>query len=125
ETQAESILGLYVERALASKLVRLALKWQAGSIAVPDLKHVREMLEGDIQARARRKHPQQKELQDQYAKQFRLRLHRWSYSRLVQCIRDRATREGIQVVTGQQLIQGDPVQRAKQVAISAHTFQVS
>ncbi|MBL1179273.1 type V CRISPR-associated protein Cas12k [Pantanalinema sp. GBBB05] len=120
ESDSESSLGLYVERLLASRLVRLAIKWQANTIAVPDLKHIREILESDIQARAERKYPAQKKLQDNYARQTRTALHRWSYNRLVQCIRDRASREGILVITGQQPSQGKPHQKAKQVAISAH-----
>lgn len=120
ESESESNLSLYVERLLASRLVRLAIKWQADTIAVPDLKYIREILESDIQARDKRKYPAQKELQDKYAKQMRNILHRWSYSRLVQCIRDRANREGILVIVGQQPIQGEPYQKARQVATSAH-----
>lgn len=120
ESNSESSLGLHVERLLSSRLVRLAIKWQAATIAVPDLKHIREILESDIQARAKRKYPAQKELQDKYAKQIRTTLHRWSYNRLVQCIRDRANREGILVIIGQQPSQGKPHQKAKQVAVSAH-----
>jgi IS605 OrfB family transposase len=120
ESQTESNLGLYVEHLIASRLVHLARQYQAGSIAVPDLKHIREILESDIQARARQKFPYQIEVQQQYAKQFRRSLHRWSYSRLVQCIRERAEREGILVITGQQPSQSPPEQKAKEVAISAH-----
>ncbi|MBD2122221.1 type V CRISPR-associated protein Cas12k [Trichocoleus sp. FACHB-262] len=120
ESQTESNLGFYVERLIASRLVHLARQYQAGSIAVPDLKHIRETLESDIQSRARQKFPHQIEVQQQYAKQFRRSLHRWSYSRLVQCIRDRAEREGILVITGQQPSQLPPAQKAKEVAISAH-----
>ncbi|MCY7276810.1 MAG: type V CRISPR-associated protein Cas12k, partial [Phormidesmis sp. CAN_BIN44] len=125
ETDSESNLGLYVERLLASRLTLLAIKWNASSIAVPDLKHIRERLESDIQARARRKHPMEKELQDKYAKRFRTSIHRWSYSRLVKCIRDRAAKEGTQVITGEQPIQADPKQRARRVGMSAHAIQVS
>jgi hypothetical protein len=121
EGDSESNLGLYVERLLASRLIHLAIRWQAGSIAVPDLKYIREILESEIQARARRKYPAHKKLQEQYAKQFRTMNHRWSYSRLIQCICDRAAREGILVITGQQPIQGEPREKAKQVATSAHS----
>lgn len=120
EDNSESNLGLYVERLLASRLVRFAIEWQAGSIAVPDLKYIREILESDIQARARRKHPEKKELQEKYTKQFSTTIHRWSYKRLVQCICEQAAREGIVVITGQQPFQGEPRQRARQVATSAH-----
>ena len=120
ESQTESNLSLYVERLIASRLVHLACQYQAGSIAVPDLKHIREIIESDIQARARQKIPHQIEVQKQYAKQFRRSLHRWSYSRLVQCIRDRAERKGILVITGQQPSQSSPEQKAKAVAMSAH-----
>lgn len=120
ESAYQANQGLHVERLLASKLVCFAMKWQAGSIAVPDLKNIREILESEIQAKARRKYPAQKKLQEQYAKQFRTMNHRWSYSRLVQCIRDRATKEGITVITGQQPSQGEPRQQARQVATSAY-----
>jgi len=120
EDKAESHLGLYVERLIACKLVRLAVKWKAGSIVVPDLKHVREVIESDIQARAKRKFPQQKELQNQYSKQLRASFHRWSYNRLTQCIRERAVRAGILVITGQQPVQGSLQQKAIEVAMSAH-----
>lgn len=119
ESDSESNLGLHVERLLASRLVRFAIQWQAGSIAVPDLKYIRDILESDIQARAQGKYPNQKELQDQYAKQFRTTLHRWSYSRLIQCIRNRAGRQGILVVTGQRF-EGKLRQQARRGALSAH-----
>lgn len=120
ESQTESNLGLYVERLIASRLIQLARQYQAGSIAVPDLKHIREILESDIQARARQKFPNQIEVQKQYAKQFRRSLHRWSYRRLVQCIRERAEWESILVITGQQPTQLSLEEKAKEVAISAH-----
>jgi IS605 OrfB family transposase len=118
ENASESSLGLYVERLLASRLVNFALKSQASTIVIPDLKHIREILESDIQARARRRYPAQKELQEGFAKQLRITIHRWSYSRLIQCIRERAARKGIAVITGQQPLQGEPQQKAKQVAIA-------
>lgn len=121
ESQTESNLSLYVERLVACRLVQLARTYRAGSIAVPDLKHIREVIESDIQARAKQKFPHQIGVQKQYMKQFRQSIHRWSYNRLVQCIRDRAGREGILVVTGQQPgHQSSSEQKAKEVAMSAH-----
>ncbi|MBD2028176.1 hypothetical protein H6F80_27845 [Leptolyngbya sp. FACHB-711] len=120
EGNNESNLGSHVERLLANRLVRLAVKWNAGSIAVPDLKYIREIIESDIQARGKLKFPQQKELQEQYAKQLRASFHRWSYHRLVEFIRERASSAGIQVVAGKQTNQGSPMQKAVEVATSAH-----
>ncbi|MBD1996471.1 hypothetical protein H6G00_07550 [Leptolyngbya sp. FACHB-541] len=120
ENNDESNLGIYMERLLANRLVRLAIKSNAGSIAVPNLKHIREIIESDIRAKAKHKFPQKKELQDQYAKQLRASFHRWSYSRLVQFIQECATSQGIPVVSGQQLKQGSLQQKAVEVAMSAH-----
>ena len=124
ESNNESNLGAHVERLLANRLVRLAVKWKAGSIAVPDLKYIREIVESDIQARAKLKFPQQKKLQEQYAKQLRANFHRWSYHRLVEFIRERASSQGIQVVAGKQAAQGSLRQQAVEVAMSAHNVSV-
>ena len=48
----ESNLGSYVDRLLAKAIVEIAQQHQAGSIVLPDLKHVREIVEAEVGQRA-------------------------------------------------------------------------
>jgi IS605 OrfB family transposase len=120
EGDDESNLGAYTERLIANRVVKLAMKWNAGSIVVPDLKNIREVIESNIQASAQKRFPHMDELQKQYCKDLRASYHRWSYARLVQYIRDRAALFGISVITGQQPKRMSMQDSASHVAMSGH-----
>ena len=117
---SDSNLGLYVERLIASEIVELALQRKAGTIAIPQLKGIRESVESDIQARAERLFPNQKERQKEYSKDYRASFHRWSYSRLSDCIKECASSEGIAVVVRQQPSGSELEQKAIAIALSAY-----
>ncbi|MEP0871376.1 type V CRISPR-associated protein Cas12k [Trichocoleus desertorum AS-A10] len=120
ESNAESNLGEYVDRLLASRIVKLALKWQASSIALPKIGDIRESIESDIKVRAQRKFPNEFERQQRYAKHFRNSIHRWSYSRLAEGIKSCASKVAIPVELGQQPAEGTLQEKAAQVALSAY-----
>ncbi len=103
ESNQESNQAQHLNRVLAKKILQLAQKWQAGTIILPDLGDVRESIECEIQARARRKYPDDNaQLQKEYAKELRMDFHRWGHRDLAKCIRDRAAQAGITVKTGKQ-----------------------
>jgi hypothetical protein len=51
----ESELGQYVDRLLAKAIVAIAKTYNAGSIAVPKLGNIREIVEAEIKAKAEEK----------------------------------------------------------------------
>lgn len=124
QSKSQSNLGEYIDRLIASRIVKLALKWKASSIVIPTLGDIRESTEASIKARAERKYPNEHERQQRYAKQYRSSVHHWSYSRLAQCIESCASRVGIAVEQGHQSAQGTLQEQAEQVALYAyHTRQ--
>lgn len=117
---SESELGQYVDRLLASAIVKLAQEYGAGSIAVPQLGNVREVIQSEIQAKAEAKCPEFLEGQKKYAKQYRSSIHRWSYGRLIENVRSQASKIGIVVEEGWQSIKSDPKEAAKELAIAVY-----
>ncbi|MBW4661841.1 MAG: type V CRISPR-associated protein Cas12k [Drouetiella hepatica Uher 2000/2452] len=116
----ESELGQYVDRLLAKATVELARTHRASSIVVPKLGDMREIVQSEIQAKAEQKIPGSIEAQQKYAKQYRINVHRWSYSRLIESIRAQAAKDGIALEEGRQPLQGSLEERAKGVAIAAY-----
>ena len=116
----ESELGQYVDRLVAKEIVAIAKTYQAGSIVLPRLRDMREIVQSEIQARAEQKAPGYKKGQQKYAKQYRVSVHRWSYGRLSQCIHESAAKVGIAVEIGQQPIRGSPEEKARDLAIAAY-----
>ncbi|WP_192820018.1 MULTISPECIES: type V CRISPR-associated protein Cas12k [Leptolyngbya] len=117
---SESELGQYVDQLLANSTIDLARTYQAGSIVVPNLKNVRDLLASEIQARAEQKCPGSVAAQKQYAKAYRQAIHQWSYNRLIQAICSQATQRGITVEVGSQPLKGNPQELAKDIAIAAY-----
>jgi IS605 OrfB family transposase len=117
---SESELGQYVDRLLAEAIIELAKTYCAGSIVVPKLGDVRERVQSEVQARAEQICPNLLEGQQNYAKQYRSTIHRWSYGRLIDQIRSKANRTGIEVEEGQQPIKGTPQEIARDLAITAY-----
>ncbi|HEY9795732.1 MAG TPA: type V CRISPR-associated protein Cas12k, partial [Leptolyngbyaceae cyanobacterium] len=124
-SNSDSDLGLYVERLIASKIVELALQRKAGTIAIPQLKGIRESVESDIRARAERLFPNEKERQKEYGKGYRASFHSWSYSRLSDCIKECASSEGIAVVIRQQPSGIELEQKAIAIALSLCNVKTS
>lgn len=118
QSQAESNLAQYINRLLARNIVDLCQKWSAGSIILPEFGDLREIIESEIQAKAKRKYPDDDvERQKQYAKEFRMTFHRWNYKHLSECICSRAAKVGITCVAGRQPRLG--TLREKAIAVTA------
>ena len=117
---SESELGEHVDHLLANEIVRLAQLYQAESIVIPSLTHIRELLASEITARAKQKCPGSVEAQNKYAKDYRMSINRWSYRRLIETICSKAQQLGINVESGFQQSRGDPKEQAKDIAISTY-----
>lgn len=117
---SESDLGQTVDRLLAKAIVQLAQGYQAGSIVIPNLTNLRELLASEITAKAEQKCPGSTKAQNQYAKNYRRTIHRWSYSRLIDAIRSKAQQLGIAIESGFQPTQGSPQELARDIAITAY-----
>lgn len=103
----ESNLAQYLNRLLAKRIVQLCQMHQVGTIVLPELGNIRENFECEIQAKARQKFPDDNvQLQKQYAKEVRMRVHRWNYKNLLHAIRQYATHTRIPVITWQQPKEG-------------------
>ncbi len=74
----EANLAIHVERFLVKAIIHFAQRHLAGSLCVPTLKDIRETIQAHIQSRAEERHPNSKELQRRYAKEYRINAHRWS-----------------------------------------------
>lgn len=121
----ESELGEYVDRLLAKEIVTLAQTYQAGSIVLPKLGDMAELVEIEIQTRAEQKIPGYVEGQQKYAKQYRINVHQWSYGRLIENIQVQAAKIGISIEQGQQPVRGSPQEKAKEMAIAAYHSRLS
>jgi len=119
---SESELGQYIDRLLANSIIKLAQQFQASCIVLPQTKNLRERLSAEINARAEKK-SDSKQVQDKYAKEVRMSIHRWSYNRLLTAISTQAEKTGLAIETIAQPLQGTPQQKAKDVAIAAYHFR--
>lgn len=115
----ESELGQYVDRLLAKEIVAIAQTYKAGSIVLPKLGDIREQVQSEIQAKAEQK-SDVIEVQQKYAKQYRVSIHQWSYGRLIANIHSSATKAGIVIEEAKQAIRGSPQEKAKELAINAY-----
>ena len=116
----ESELGQYIDRLLAKAIIKLAKEYQAGSIVLPQLGNIREIIQTEIQAKAEEKIPGCIEKQKEYAKKYRTNLHNWSYGRLIDNIKAQAAKAGIDIEESKQSIRGSPTEQAKEIAIHAY-----
>ncbi|MBP5977463.1 hypothetical protein HW132_33315 [Brasilonema sp. CT11] len=115
----ESELGQYIERLLTKEIVAIAQTYSAGSIVLPKLGDMREQVQSEIQAKAEQK-SDLIEVQQKYAKEYRVSVHQWSYGRLIANIRSSAAKAGIVIEESKQPIRGSPHQKAKELAICAY-----
>ncbi|BAT55382.1 hypothetical protein NOS3756_43690 [Nostoc sp. NIES-3756] len=116
----ESELGQYVDRLLADAIIAIAKTYQAGSIVIPKLRDMREQISSEIQSRAEKKCPGYKEVQQKYAKEYRMSVHRWGYGRLIESIKSQAAKAGIFTEIGTQPIRGSPQEKARDLAVFAY-----
>ena len=116
----ESELGQYLDRLLAKAIVILAQEYQVGSIVVPRLEDMREIVQAEIQTLAEAKIPGNLEAQKKYAKQYRINVHQWSYGRLIDNITSEASKLGIVIETTSKIIRGSPQEIAKNMALIAY-----
>ncbi|BAY69240.1 type V CRISPR-associated protein Cas12k [Anabaena sp. FACHB-709] len=120
-----SELGQYVDRLLAKEIVAIAQTYKAGSIVLPKLGDIREIVQSEIQAIAEAKCPSSSEIQQKYAKQYRVNVHQWSYGRLIQSIQSKAAQIGIVIEEGKQPIRGSPQDKAKELALYAYSLRLA
>jgi transposase len=121
----ESELGQYVDRLVALEIVTIATIYQAISIVLPKLDDMREIISCEVQAKAEQKSPNYKEGQQEYAKQYRVSVHYWSYGRLIESIQSEAKKTGIAIEVGQQPIQGSPQEKARDLALNAYNSRLT
>jgi hypothetical protein len=116
---SESEQGKYLDRLIAKATVELARKYRAGSIAMPNVKGIRERSVSAIEARAEERFPGDVERQHAYIKQHMINYHNWSYSRLAQYITDKAAQSEIKIERGFQPMDEMLTTQAEAVARSA------
>lgn len=121
----ESELGQYLDRLLAKKIVSVAKSYFAGSIVLPKLGDMREIIQSEVQAKAEKKMPGFIEGQKNYAKEYRKSAHNWSYGRLIENIQSQAAKEGIAIETGQQPTKGIPQEQARDLALFAYQCRIA
>ncbi|WP_392532914.1 type V CRISPR-associated protein Cas12k [Nostoc sp. C117] len=115
----ESELGEYIDRLLAKEIIAIAQTYSAGSIVLPKLDNMREQVQSEIQVKAEQK-SELLEVQKQYAKQYRVSVHQWSYGRLISIVQSQAAKTGIVIEESKQPIRGSPQEKAKELAITAY-----
>ena len=118
---SNSELGEHLDRIFAKAVVELAQTYQAGSIALPKLDQISLSIQSEIDAMAQEKIPDFVEGQKKYAKQVRISLHNWSYSRLIESIVNKASQLQLAIEYGSQPARASPNDLAKEVALSAYT----
>jgi IS605 OrfB family transposase len=115
----ESNIGKQVDRLLAKAIVELAQSFEAGSIVLPDLTHIREMVEAEVNERAQAHIPDFVAGQKQYAKAYRTQVNRWSYQILQTAISSKAEQTGIAIEVTQQGYAGSQTDKARDMALRA------
>ncbi len=97
----------------------IAITYKAGSIVLPKLGDMREQIQSEIEAKAEQK-SDIIEVQQKYAKEYRVSTHQWSYGRLIANIESQSAKVGIFIEEAKQPIRGSPQQKAKELAIAAY-----
>jgi IS605 OrfB family transposase len=112
----ESNLGKQIDRILAKQIVAIAQQYQASSIVLPNLNHIRDAIEAEVSQRAQAKVPDFVEGQRQYAKAYRVQVHQWPFHRLQQAITAKAEQAGITIEQAVQQSAGSAQDKAKELA---------
>lgn len=109
----ESNLAQYINHLIAKRIVELCCNWQASFIIIPNFANLRESVECEIQARAKRLFCDDNvKLQKEFQKEIRMKMNRWNHKHLAQCIRSCAAKYGIAVKTGYQPKEGTMKEKA-------------
>ena len=116
----ESNLGKHVDRLLAKAIVEVAQQYQAGSVVLPDLGHIREIVESEVKQKAAKKVPDFVDGQKQYAKAYRTQVHQWSYHRLQDAINSKAGQSSITIEVAKQDYSGSPQEKAKSLCLAGY-----
>lgn len=103
----DSELGVYIDRLLAKEIIAIAQTYKAGSIVLTKLGDMREQVQSEIQSKAEQK-SDIVEVQEKYAKQYRVSVHQWSYGRLITNVQSQANKAGIFIEDAEQPIRGSP-----------------
>lgn len=112
----ESNLGEYLDHLIAKAIVEIAQNYHAGSIVLPELKQIREILHSEVLAKAQTKIKGYQQGQKQYL----VNLHQWSYGRLIEYIKQKASQLGITIETAKQADHHSPQEKAKNLALFAY-----
>ena len=115
-----SNLGRHIDRLLAKAIVAIAQQYSAGSIAVPKLDNIRDILQAEIDAKAEQKIPGYLEGQKRYSRDYKRSIHKWSCGRLLDQLVSKAAQAGLAVEESQQPMTGSAQDKAKAVAIAAY-----
>lgn len=116
----ESNLGKHIDRLLAKAIIELAKQYQVSAIAVPRIEDMREIVQSEIKAKAEAKIPGYEDGQKQYAKQYRINIHNWSYGRLIENIITQSSKLGIVTKEVKQPVRGSPTEKAQEMCILAY-----
>ncbi len=115
-----SELGQYLDRLLAKAIVEIAQNYRVGSIVLPKLDNIREIIQSEVQARSENKVPGYLDGQKEYAKRYRTQIHQWSYNRIFESIKSKASQQGIFIEQAKQPIRSSPQKQAEELAILAY-----
>ncbi|WP_348255317.1 type V CRISPR-associated protein Cas12k [Leptolyngbya sp. ST-U4] len=119
-TLSESSKGVYLDRLIAKKIVAVAEEFKSGSLAIPDLTGLREILQAELEAKAAWKYPGDRAKQKQYEMEYKKNVHKWSYGRLTSFIKERAGKIGVPIEQGQYPDESDLQEKAVRIAWSAY-----
>ncbi len=95
----------------------LATQYQAGSIVIPKLDYIREIVESEIKVKAEKKIPLSVDLQKKYAKTYRMSVHQWSYGFLIDGLQNQAKRLSISIEERKQPIRGSPQEQSRDLVL--------
>jgi hypothetical protein len=116
----ESNLGDTIDQLTAKSVIDFAKEHHSGCIVLPDMKDYRARQQSGIAALAERECSGWKGVEKQFAKAQNMKIHSWSYGRLIRYIHNQAQKEGISVKIGQQPIYGSSQEQAGKMAIDAY-----
>ncbi|XGV97350.1 MAG: type V CRISPR-associated protein Cas12k [Leptolyngbya sp. BL-A-14] len=116
----ESNQGEHIDRLIAGSIVAIAQQYDVSSIVLPNIGDIREIIQSEVQARAEQAILGPLERQRQYARRYRINVHRWSYAQLSQAIQSQAAQIGIAIEIAKQPFVGTPQEKAKGLAIAAY-----
>jgi hypothetical protein len=119
----ESKLGAAIDQHTANAVIEFAKQHQSACIVLPDMKDYRIRQQAAIAALAEQECGGWKGVEKQFAKAQNLKIHSWSYGRLIKYIAHQAAQQGIEVKIGRQPIEGSSQEQAGKMAIEVYQTQ--